>query len=486
MASMADGNQHRPVKRTALEPARQEAESKKQRPMELPRGPRNGGAVTAKSRYGSYQRPSGHDGYRNDYRGDDSRYIPHDRSPSPRYSSPQQQYRGRSRYHAQAAPRADSDVVPIDQRQRRRPTRWDIKPKGFEKVPAERAKLSGLFPQPGQPQELDRSKLEKVAMHGGAKSRRTRILFEDATSKNLLVSKLGRELIVENIETDAPLEAFLHDFVRGLGDDMSIRKVERPGNAKHIIFEFSNAECATIVLSCRSFINKQLSVPHALWRRPNEYVQQLDHPDQLCGPEIIAVEGLNESDESAIQKLFFDSGIKASYVKIIYALVGEEKVFTGCALVELEEVDDKVLGAFTAATWFKPNRGHLVQDSSLITFQSLPKLVTEHKRLESKVLLLLNCVDPLDLKFSPFATEVEETLTHTLEDVDQVRVKKPNVDYRLNFEHISDGIGNIYIKFKTLEAAKIAMKKLPGSKFNGRTVLCSYINEDDFDRAGVL
>ena len=44
----------------------------------------------------------------------------------------------------------------------------------------------------------------------------------------------------------------------------------------------------------------------------------------------------------------------------------------------------------------------------------------------------------------------------------------------------------IYVKFNTLEASVSAMKKLPGSKFNGRTVLCSYVNEDDFERVGLL
>lgn len=491
MASMADGSQQQPVKRTASESARQESENKRQRPIELPRGPRNGGNSVARSRYESHpRRPAAQNGYR----GDDYRYSSYHRSPSPRYMSPQQPARARSRYTAHQGSRPSGQiqedslkgVEPIDKRKRRRPTRWDVKPKGFEKVPAERAKLSGLFPQPGEPQELDRSKLERVAMHGGAKSRRTRILFEDATSKNLLVSRLSCELIVENLEANVSISDFLHSFARGLGEDMNIRNISRPENALYAVVEFNNAECATIVLSCRSFINQHLGIPHAMWRRPNEYVQQLDHTDRLCSPEIIAVEGLKEEDEVAIQKLLSDGGVKTCYVRPIYCPTGESKLFTGCALVELDDVEDAALEAFQGATWFKPNEGALVQDSSLITFQSLPKLVSEPKRSESKVLVLLNCVDPLDLKLMPFAKEIEDTLRYTLEEVDTVLIKKPNVDYRLNFEHISEGVGNIYVKFNTLEASVSAMKKLPGSKFNGRAVLCSYVNEDDFERVGLL
>lgn len=496
MASMTDGSHQQPVKRTTTEPSRQESENKRQRPIELPRGPRNGGNTSARSRYESYpRRPAAQSGFRDDYRGDDSRYNSHSRSPPfPRNMPSQQPVRARSRYHGQPGPgppahsHEDSlkGVEPIDRRTRRRPTRWDIKPKGFEKVPAERAKLSGLFPQPGQPQELDRSKLERVAMQGGAKSRRTRILFEDATSKNLLLSKLSCELILENLQSNIEISDFLQGFVKGLGDSMQIRNISRPDNASYAVIEFNNAECASIVLSCRSFINQHIGAPDVIWRRPNEYVQQLDHSDPLCSPEIVALEGLKEADEAAIRQMLSEAGLKVCLVKPVFASIEGSNQFTGCALVELEDLEDTTLEKFKEATWFRPNEGTLVQDSSLITFQSLPKLVSEPKRLESKVLLLLNCVDPLDLKLMPFAKEVEDTLRFTLEDVDTVLMKRPNVDYRLNFEHISEGIGNIYVKFNSLEASINAMKKLPGSKFNGRTVLCSYVNEDDFNEIGVL
>ena len=54
-------------------------------------------------------------------------------------------------------------VIPIVERKRRL-TQWDIKPPGYENVPAEQAKLSGMFPLPGAPrqQAMDPTKLQPM------------------------------------------------------------------------------------------------------------------------------------------------------------------------------------------------------------------------------------------------------------------------------------------------------------------------------------
>ncbi|QLL34210.1 hypothetical protein HG536_0G00670 [Torulaspora globosa] len=480
-------------KRVASEAGAREDDVKRQRPIKLPTGPRNG---ITRSRYEPYGRGVGYSDYsRRGARADNFGYSSHGRSPPPpRYTAQQSSRWNRFDSHQEQRPSAPfhedylKDVEPIDKRKRLSASRWDVTPKGFEKVPAERAKLSGLFPQPGQPQELDRSKLERVALHGGSKSRRTRILFEDATSKNLVVSKLACELVVEGLDQTASesFSSLVQKFVAGLEGDMAVRKVLVPDHRTYAVVELGSAECATLVLSCRSFINKKLGLS-LRWRRPNEYVQQLDHPDRLCSPEIIAVEGLEDGDETAIGQMLSDNGLKNCYLKPITSLMDGVPTFTGCALVELDNVEDDVLEKFkTTTSWFRPNQGTLVQESSSITFQSLPTLVSEQTRSESKVLVLLNCVDPLDLKLVPFAQEIEDTIKYTLGDVDTVRMRRPNADYRLNFDNISEGVGNIYVKFKTVEASIEAMAKLPGSKFNGRTVLCSYVSEEDFEKIGVL
>lgn len=489
VASMSSEKSNERTKRVASEVGGREEDVKRQRPMKLPTGPRNA------SRYEPYGRRVGYsDGGWREARTDNFGYASCGRSPpAPRYAGQQPVRRNRFNGNQEQRPSAPfhadylKDVEPIDKRKRLSASRWDVAPKGFEKVPAERAKLSGLFPQPGQPQELDRSKLERVALHGGSKSRRTRILFEDATSKNLVVSRLACELVVEGLDESVSesFSSLVQKFVAGLEGDMDVRRMFVPDHPTYAVVELGSAECATLLLSCRSFINKKLDRSLS-WSRPNEYVQQLDHPDRLCSPDMIAIEELKDGDETTIQKMLDDNGLKNCYLKPITSLMDGVSTFTGCALVELDNVEDNVLDKFKTASWFRPNQGTMVQESSSITFQSLPTLVSEQTRPESKVVVLLNCVDPLDLKLVPFAQEIEETIKYTLGDVDTVRMRRPNADYRLNFENISEGVGNIYVKFKTVEASVKAMAKLPGSKFNGRTVLCSYVSEEDFEKVGVL
>lgn len=507
IASMgAEGSDGDSTKRIAPPGGASGGETKRQRTVELPRGPRQARGdsrhYAPPRRAGdqeTFNRRENRGGYRVDQRNSihEGRSLP--RGPATKQNT-------RSRYHAGVDLTASSsgapstrfgydylkDVIPIDKRKRMSPTKWDITPKGFEKVPAERAKISGLFPQPGQPQELDRLKLERVAIHGGSKSRRTRILFEDATSNNLVISRLSCKLLVNHLEDDKTvksLQEYLEKFVKGLGDENQVVNFTASSEgSNYVVVEFSSAECTTIVLSCRSFINQKVGSSTARWQRPNEFVQQLDHSDRLCSADIIAIEDLKDDDETVIEKLLLSFGAKTCYINPIYYTNASEEIkeFTGCALVELDEQNDEALEKLEALIWFKPNKGRLVQSSSLITFQSIPKLVTEKARSESKVLVLLNCVDPLDLKFLPFAEEIEQTLKYTLDEVETVRMKRPNVDYRLNFENIGEGIGNIYVKFKNIQASINAMKCLAGSQFNGRTILCAYINEQDFDTSGVL
>lgn len=493
VASMSSEQSNgQPIKRVALEMSSRDTDVKRQRPINLPTGPRNG---AVQNRYDPHSRRLGRSSYnRRDVRNENFGSVSHDRSSPPsRYATHPPFRRNRFNNHQEQrapAPFHDNylkDVEPIDKRVRMTASQWDVTPRGFEKVPAERAKLSGLFPQPGQPQELDRMKLEKVALQGGSNSRRTRILFEDATSKNLVLSRVGCELVVEGLDEGAKDEftSLVQEFVSGLGESTIVHKLHSPKDATYAVIELSSAECATIVLSCRSFLNERLGAS-LNWSRPNEYVQQLDHPDRLCSPDVIALEGLKDDKEEAIHKLLSDNGLKSCFIKPITSQLKGNHIFTGCVLVELENVQDDIMNNFKAVPWFKPNKGSLMQESSTITFQSLPTLVTEPARLESKVLVLLNCVDPLDLKFVPFAQEIEDTIKYTLEDVATVRMKRPNVDYRLNFENLSQGVGNIYVKFNSLDASIKAMNKLPGSKFNGRTVLCSYVSEEDFEKIGVL
>ena len=46
---------------------------------------------------------------------------------------------------------------------------------------------------------------------------------------------------------------------------------------------------------------------------------------------------------------------------------------------------------------------------------------------------------------------------------------------------VEESVGKIFVKFKELEGAEAAMRKLPGTSFNDRTVLCAYYSERDYN-----
>ena len=328
--------------------------------------------------------------------------------------------------------------------------------------------------------------------------------FDSPAYYNMASSKANSRLIISglshssNTRIVADLKALLENYVAGLketeknSEDFEITEFFiGEGSPNHVIVEFSSQICSTMVLACRSFFKAKLGDVELDWRRPNEYVQQLDHLVGFCRGTVIALENLEnvkEANDDKMKELLASFNIANGASKLLFynCSLGanntdKEPEFTKCVLLLFEVVTPDILDKLKPYKWFKPNDGKTSQVTSWITFQSLPNLVTQSVHPESVVLMLLNCLDPLDLKDETFITEVKETLKYTVKGIEVIKICQPGVDYRLNYENLAVGAGNIYIKFKTLEAAKNAMEELPGTQFNDRTVLCTYIDESDFD-----
>ncbi|CAI4046169.1 hypothetical protein SUVZ_11G1410 [Saccharomyces uvarum] len=328
--------------------------------------------------------------------------------------------------------------------------------------------------------------------------------FDSPAYYNMASSRANSRLIISGLSHSsnpcivADLKALLENYVAGLKEtEKNLKDFEvtdfsiGEGSPSYVIVEFSSQICSTMVLACRSFFKAKLGDVELDWRRPNEYVQQLDHLVGFCRGTVIALENLEnvkEGNDDKMKELLASFNVANSTSKPLFynyssgannADKGAE--FTKCVLLLFEVVTPDILDKLKPYKWFKPNDGKTSQVTSWITFQSLPNLVTQSVHPESRVLMLLNCLDPLDLKDEAFITEVKETLKYTIKEIDVIKICQPGVDYRLNFENLAAGAGNIYIKFKTLEAAKNAMEEFPGTQFNDRTVLCTYIDESDFD-----
>ncbi|CAR21536.1 Mud2p [Lachancea thermotolerans CBS 6340] len=374
-----------------------------------------------------------------------------------------------------------SAVVSISQRRRMRETQWDMAPKGFEKVPAERAKLSGLFPLPGQPQDLDRSKLEGI-VSSGVLTRRTRILFEDPTESNMSKTKYNQILILTSVGSSPAemnqLAEYVKEFVK-LVDETQELKEHKILQENRLYLRFSSEEITTIALSCQKFIERKTGSKF-IWQRPGECVEKKEPVDPICAGSVIALQELGDCTEEGLQSDLNQSGVETNWLKLIS--LGKTNEFTGTALIDPKANVDEL----SHYKWIRPNDCKLRQDFTEITFQQLPHLVARKDHAESRVIVLLNCVDPMDLKNDEFVKEIRDSMTSSktmtaLGEIESVKIPQPGADYRTSFESIEESVGKIYVKFKEQESAKAAMSQLSGVSFNDRTVLCAYYSERDYN-----
>lgn len=141
-----------------------------------------------------------------------------------------------------------TNVVPVLERKRRL-TQWDIKPPGYENVTAEQAKISGMFPLPGQPRQQapDQSRLQAFMTQSAGSASSTALRTTNA--------RQSKRLFVQNIPstaTDATLQEFFNLHLNGLnvvsGNDPCVSAQISPGY-DYALLEFKHPEDATIALA---------------------------------------------------------------------------------------------------------------------------------------------------------------------------------------------------------------------------------------------
>lgn len=139
-------------------------------------------------------------------------------------------------------------MIPINDRKRRL-TQWDIKPPGYEKVTAEQAKLSGMFPLPGAPrqQAMDPSRLQAfMNQPAGTASGAALRPSNSRQAKRLFVYNLPPNI------TDEMLSQFFNLHLNGLnvieGADPVLSAGISPDRS-FALLEFRNPTDATVALA---------------------------------------------------------------------------------------------------------------------------------------------------------------------------------------------------------------------------------------------
>jgi len=97
----------------------------------------------------------------------------------------------------------------------------------------------------------------------------------------------------------------------------------------------------------------------------------------------------------------------------------------------------------------------------------------------SRVLQLLNMVTPEELMDPDEYEEICEDIKDECQKFGKLvdlKVPRPSGGSRQ-----TAGVGKIYVRFETLDAASTALKSLAGRKFADRTVVCTFFSEENYE-----
>ena len=423
-------------------------------------------------------------------------------------------------------------------------SQWGVKPKGFEKVTVQRAKLSGLFPLPGYPRPVDFTKLED-----SINSSKTD-LFYDSYKIDPLDSRNAKIVIVKDIDFEKidhlKVADYLNKFLAKIDiPETSVNNIEskrKTKDDKNLIVQFNNNVCATIILSLngstipvqglkddddndddnndnegenRASDQGELQLTIS---RPGEYVTQclppykeiettdieetvIDNPRKITiivneeSTDTEIIDALKLSDKYQIKgfQLLREIGTRKSlgigFVEYFFDPTMYKNTIRVIPKIEsiieqLKSTQSKViLNAFLSCVI--PGKTGI--EDCPMDFNSLKALakgeyVTNHPKL--KVIELINLITPKDLvEDSNYKFIHQDILAEckTFGDVVSIKIPRPANDFTPGISQFSQpGLGKIYVEYQDEQMALDAIMGLSGRMYNDRTVLCAFHNHQDY------
>lgn len=410
-----------------------------------------------------------------------------------------------------------TNVIPLDKLPREN-SKWDIRPKGFENVSSEKAKISGFFPLPGEKRKFDISKLEGLVSNGDIAS--TSILF-DAVDIEPFSSHMAKILRITDIEfTLFPVERLL-DSIKGFITNLKSQsgfivkydlKFLPVTNKQYLVVEFSDSSAATDVFCSVGYFQEALNLKDMSIERPDGYVSFEDNEAQQ--PPAASVKPEESMDDDGEEEEFPDSSKKlaiqnipntvtpAALKELITAEVGtitkfkpllnKDNKINGIAYVEFETLTTGQAIVKISQLSMEGSRFSAIEASnssriqtSKITYRNLQQISQIGDTRISKVLILLNLIKPEHLKSPSTVEELHEDIKTKLSQygtIDSIHIPTPqSSEYKKSIKTLDSNIGKVYVKFRDLNSAKLARDDLKGMRYNGRTVVCSFWEELDFD-----
>ena len=376
-------------------------------------------------------------------------------------------------------------------------TLWDKKPKGYENISAEQAKMSGLFPGGNKHGEIDVSGVPDAAnippsylpTYGGIDPVYSR------SAKRLFITGLPPNT------TDINLSICISEYLKDLNvvSQMNPVKAVYLNDAEGYGFvEFSSADVATTALFLQDHLNfegRKLQLS-----RPDEYViphfQVKDDKEEISNNRN---EGFPDSPSKIVISNIPSYHMKEQVVDLLksfgainnFALVKKNGANENEGIAFVEYVDPSV-----TETVIDGLNGMDVGDKTLKvekanvgSFQSQHEnilggamgavglLVTKVDNLAkpSRVIQFLNMVTSDDLTDNDEYEEIMndiKTECSKYGTVLDMKIPRPIGNGTQN-----QGVGRVFVRFETQEDADKALTKISGRKFLERTIVGAYLQE---------
>jgi splicing factor U2AF subunit len=395
--------------------------------------------------------------------------------------------------------------LPLEERQRVL-RNWDAAPPGFERIGADKAKLTGLFPPPGNiakitnfvPPTLDPTKAAMLAMltGGSAADAAASYLPSGAAMFAPALAKQARRIYLGGIPKTAT-EDEIADWVnqrmsaiRPPTTGSYVLGVEIAGDRDYAFVDLRSPEEAELATQLHDEIFKGQTVAVRRTREFESANAVAASPETQAEPaenNQLVISGIPKFLTEAHFKYLLAPFGQIKFLRVLYAETNGQRESFGVAVLELDDpalADPmrKVLDGFELGEYKLTVRKlpECVDDEHVALALSLFSLTPGKATTDpTTVMQLLNMVTVDDLEhdedFENILADIREECSQFGELV-QVCIPRPVKDRRVA------GIGKIFVEFVKVEDCMRAVSELSGRSFADRTVLTSYFPLEKFHK----
>ncbi|KAJ2772123.1 hypothetical protein IWQ56_001519, partial [Coemansia nantahalensis] len=437
--------------------------------------------------------------------------------------------RSSSRHRGQPA----GDVVPLHLRPNKR-NMWDLPPLGYENMSCLEAKATGDFPPPGQAvgsrnvASFNPSVLfEHTHRHENDRFRPSSRGEREFPST---AQRQARRLYVGNIPVGADedgITAFFNDLMVRLNiapaSEMPVQGIQINHDKNYAFVEFRTAEQATMGMGLDGVMFQSQKVKI---RRPKDYIPPAGEPEPQA--PVLHVPGVLASSIPDTPNKIYVGGLpmylqEEQLIELLRAF-GELKAFhlvrenatnasRGFAFCEYVDPNVTEIACQGLNGMELGDRHMIVQRANSSTRGGgsgsgsvqrgydgppmmpqapyvpppyapptghMPPVVPAGAAQATPIVQLLNMVTASDLADDAEYEDIMDDIRDECSNygtVAELRIPRARPDQP---DVAVPGVGKIFVRFASSDEATAALNTLAGRQFNGRTVIASYISEDDF------